>query len=205
MGSNFAEWSSFDGTETNTNIESSKLLQKHVSKLKNQLEIFKDEYYIESDKKIDSTIEELIQMDDILRRAQNNNTENELISNINKTVIEKLKKINTNLKHYLKIKIDYKAQEALKYKTIYKVKLENLSDKLTNIINLIALNIKEKDEISDKDKKIISELKNLEKHTNNLRNFHKLNLNTKEELKIYMIENIKNIKSSIYSIKKLLK
>ena len=205
MGSNFAEWSSFDGTETNTNIESSKLLQKHVSKLKNQLEIFKDEYYIESDKKIDSTIEELIQMDDILRRAQNNNTENELISNINKTVIEKLKKINTNLKHYLKIKIDYKAQEALKYKTIYKVKLENLSDKLTNIINLIALNIKEKDEISDKDKKMIKELKKLEQYTNNLRNFHKLNLNKKEDLKVYMIDNIKNIKSSIYSIKKLLK
>ena len=205
MSSNFAEWSSFDGTETSKNIESSKLLQKHVYKLKTQLETFKSEYYIKSDKKIDSTIDELIQMEDLLKRAQNNGTENDLISNINKTVIDKLKNINTNLKDYLKTKIEQKTQEALRYKTIYKTKLGILSDKLTNIINLIALNIKEKDEISDKDKKIISELKNLEKHTNNLRNFHKLNLNTKEELKIYMIENIKNIKSSIYSIKKLLK
>ena len=205
MGSNFAEWSSSDGTETNKNIESSKLLQKHVSKLKTQLETFKSEYYIKSDKKIDSTIDELIQMEDLLKRAQNNGTENDLISNINKTVIDKLKNINTNLKDYLKTKIEQKTQEALRYKTIYKTKLGILSDKLTNIINLIALNIKEKDEISDKDKKIINELKKLEQYTNNLRNFHKLDLNKKEELKKYMIDNIKNIKTQIYSIKKLLR
>lgn len=203
LSNNYAEWY-LDDIQNTQNIESSKLLEKHVSKLKNQLELFKNEYYIKEDKKIDDTIKELEIMYDTLNKVITKQVSDELVNNINKTIINKLKNINNDLNPYLKIKINYKNNEASKYKLKYQYQLKKFANQLRNIVSILANKIKKKEVLSEKDEEIIENLRKIESYVSNLENFSRLNFNTKEELKIYMIDNISNIKITMNKIKKLL-
>lgn len=186
------------------NINSAKLLEKHVTQLKNQLIWFKGKYQIQTNEKIDKTIFNLERMETWLVKIQTYTTEEELASNIIKNIVQELKNINSDLWTYLKKYIVNNNLEVEKYKNKYINVLSNFSSKVKEIIYELAIKTKSKGKLTAKDKEIIQHLKNMESYAKNLDRFSQVQFNTKADLKDYMIENIKNIRLEILAIKKVL-
>lgn len=186
------------------NINSAKLLEKHVVQLKKQLEWFKEKYNIEKDEKIDKTIYNLERMETGLIKIQNYKVEENLASNIIKNIVNELKNLNSDLWSYLKKIVDNNNTEVKKYREKYIKVIPPFSNNVKTIIYELATKIKSKDKLTSKDKQIIQSLKNMESYAKNLDRFSQAQFNTKAELKDYMIENISNIKLEITSIKKVI-
>ncbi len=189
-------WWNITISNTEENIDNAKLIEKDTSEFKRKLEIIRDKYFLKEDKTIKKTIGEIQEIIYTLRKVQTTKVEKSIADTVIRENIDKLKEINSNLKPYLrKIKIDFENKK-LQYFGIAS-KLENSLDK---IIDWIYKKYWNKNNLREKEEKMISLAYKLKKQKDKLWEFKKQNFNNKEELRLKLIEIVKNIRYLVKEI-----
>lgn len=190
-------------SNTENNIEWARLIEKYLSKLKNELLIFNTKYDIKWDKETDDFFKKIDKMIFSLRKIQTISIEKNIAEEVMSSIIAELKNLNPKVKSYLKnkkIEIEKKTDEV---KNNYSVFAEKLSKSLSIFTIELSLKLKKWEQVN---KEIIMEhIKNLEKENKKLLNFRNISFNNPSEIKSSFIRILNNIKREISEIKKLIK
>lgn len=186
---------------TYKNIKQAKLIESEVVNFRKKLIIIQKKYNLEKDKTINSSLKDLTEIIYILRKIQttrlNKNTANYIIN----TIVSDLKIINTEIKSYLKkIKSQF-VKINIKYSKIATV----LNLKLNKIIYSFLNHYLKKTKLNTKDKKILNILTKLNNESIKLKNFKNNNFSNEKEVKIHLVNILKEIKMHFREIKNTLK
>ncbi len=183
---------------TQENINSSKLIEKYLLKLKNNINSFNDKYNIKDDKEIKKFMDKLDKMIFSLRKIQTISIEKNIFETVLKDIIDDLKTLNIEIKSYLKEKRRLVELETKNTKNNYIDLCNKLSSKLSIFIS----------EISSKEiknnAKIKVHIENLEKENKKLVNFKSIIFQNSEQVKSSFLRILNNIKKEFIEIKKLL-
>lgn len=188
---------------TENNINWARLIEKYLSKLKKELEIFNTKYDITWDKETTDFFKKIDKMILSLRKIQTISVEKNTAEEVMSSIIKEMKELNPKIKKYLKNKKISIEKETSKVKENYSDFSEKLSKSLSIFTIELSLKLK-KSEIKNKDI-ILEHIKNLEKENRKLVNFDNIFFNNPSEVKSSFIRILNNIKREISEIKKLLK
>jgi len=179
------------------------LLENHINKLNNKIYIFKNKLHIKNDKQINSWLSDIKKLKDWLKLIENDKISNLKANILIKTIINKLKTINSQIRSYFKTKLSENKIKINKFILKYYRKIKILNEKLSNFILNKAKKLIKKEKLNNKEKKLIHHLNNLSEYNKNLINFNKKNFDTLYDLKLYLIQNLKWIIQELKIIKKL--
>jgi len=186
---------------TDLNIKWAKLIKKYLNELKENLKNLKIKYKLEDNIQIKKYEKDLSTMIKLLSKIENKNITKKKAENIMRIIIKKLKPLNEKIKYLLK----RKKEENKQIDNIIKEKFYTLSIKLSNTLNKIILNyyipIKNKRDITVKDKILLSELRNLKINSDKLKSIKNKNLQSIDNIKKELLIILRNIKSSLIIIK----
>lgn len=199
--------SSIYESEKNTqlNIKKAKLLENYVYSLKENILNIKGKYNIVNDNNIDKIENELSIMINNLKKIQSVKIEKEISEKVTNEIIKRLKVITPRLKNALKIKKNTLEISNIETKIKYSKIADLLSDKIEKIVVSLYVPIKNKNNYSLKDSKVIKHLKALLIERNKLENFKNEKYNTEIQMKKKLIIILRDIKSEISWLKKILK
>ena len=166
-----------NGTKnTELNIKWAKLIEKYLVTLKSSLNDLKYRYKIVENKEIDLYNWELIKMIDSLNSIKNKEISKEKAESIMKSIISKLKILNPKIKKLLKIEKERQEIEEEKIAKKYYSLWKKLSIWLDKIILKMLLPLSKKENLTRKDKEIVSHLKNLKIESDKLKNIKSRNI-----------------------------
>lgn len=188
---------------TENNINWSRLIEKYLLKLKNELEIFNTKYDIKWDKETSDFFKKIDKMVFSLRKIQTISVEKNVAEDVMSSIIKELKTLNPKVKSYLKNKKIIIESETSKVKDNYSIFSKKLSKSLS--IFTIELTLRLKKSESKNKESILEHIKNLEKENKKLLNFENIDFNNASEVKSSFLRILNNIKREITEIKKLLK
>ena len=199
----FAEkWASINTLQnTELNIKWAKLIEKYLKSLINNLNNIKERYNLDNNIKLNLYVKKLDQMILSLQKTQNTDLSKQEAEKIMRNIINELKILNPKVKSLLNSEKEKQKREFEKIKTRFNLIWVKLSKSLDKIILKILLPIKEKANLTDKDKKIIKHLKNLKKESDKLKNLQSKSYIDKEAMRVYLIKILKDIKKELKNIK----
>jgi len=186
---------------TEKNIQQSRLIEMEVVNFKNKLSVIQKKYRLEKDNIINSSLKELNDIIYILRKIQTTRVNKVTADQVIKIVINDLRNINIITKNYLKKVKNSLDKKRIQYNSL-SIKLSKSIDKITNVFWRYY---KSKKEINNKDKKIIILLQSLQENSNKLKTFEEKKLYNIYDIKKYLIDILKDVRSNIYEIKQNLK
>jgi len=178
------------------------LLKKHTDTLEKQLIYFQKKLDLENDEKINSWLEDLWKINKWLDAIKNDKVDSLKANILIKSIINRLKTINNDLKPYLKEKLKINQKEINRIKEKYNPILKIYLKKLQNWLTKIRKKLNKKNNLTIKDKNIIKHLNNIENYIVRLNWFKTKKFYNKEELKNFLIINLKWIINEINWIKK---
>lgn len=190
---------------TDKNIEQAKSIENEVTIFRNKLILIQKKYKLEDNPTIKKYIKDLSEIIYILRKIQTTKINKDAASNVIKIVINDLKIINDKTKKYLKdylkqLKIDLENQ---------KIKYNKIAKKINSTLNRLTLAFikyyKEKETITEKDKKIIKIVQSIYAKSIKLKNYKNKVFYNKDEMKEYLVEILKEIKQDFKKIKEISK
>jgi len=178
------------------------LLKKHVDKLERQINFYKNKLDLNNDKKIIWWLEDIKVINKWLEAIKNDKVWALKANILIKSIINRLKTINRELKPYLKEKLieNQKKIKNIKYKYNPIIKKFNL--KLQRWINKIEKKINNKNIPTAKKEIIKKHLDNIENYILRLNTFWRKEFYSIKELKEFLIINIKWIINEINWLKK---
>lgn len=187
-------------TNSQTNINWAKLIEKYLINLKYEIQTFNEKYDITWDVETDEFLIKIDKMISSLRKIQTISLEKSTAEDVMRSIINELKTFNPKIKSYLKKKKIAVQIQTTNTKNNYVVFSQKLSKSLSKLINdFYSMNIsKNKNEIE-------IHLKNLKNYNNRLLSFRDLKFNNPSGVKSKFIQILNNIKNEIIEIKKLLK
>ncbi|MFA5917345.1 MAG: hypothetical protein WC850_03885 [Candidatus Gracilibacteria bacterium] len=187
-------------TNSQTNINGAKLIEKYLINLKYEIQTFNEKYDITGDVETDEFLIKIDKMISSLRKIQTISLEKSTAEDVMRSIINELKTFNPKIKSYLKKKKIAVQIQTTNTKNNYVVFSQKLSKSLSKLINdFYSMNIsKNKNEIE-------IHLKNLKNYNNRLLSFRDLKFNNPSGVKSKFIQILNNIKNEIIEIKKLLK
>lgn len=201
--SNIVEWSpTIQNTESN--IEQAYLIERYIINYKKQIKNLADRYEIENSQILDENIEELDNMIRGLGKAQSNLVEKQDAEEIIKSVVDGLKIVNNNLKPYLKSKQLAYEKKIATIKRNYNLATQKVAAQIRIMIKRIAEPMKAKDRLSNRDKKILRHLVELEEQSKKLDGFSSKSFQSKDEMTRYLTVIVKDIRKELLGIKSLL-
>lgn len=186
---------------TEKNIQQSRLIEMEVVNFKNKLSVIQKKYRLEKDNIINSSLKELNDIIYILRKIQTTRVNKVTADKVIKIVINDLRNINIITKNYLKKVKNSLDKKRIQYNSL-SIKLSKSIDKITNVFWRYY---KSKKEINNEDKKIIILLQSLQENSNKLKTFEEKKLYNIYDIKKYLIDILKDVRSNIYEIKQNLK
>jgi len=190
---------------TNKNIEQAKSIENEVTTFRNKLILIQKKYKLNNDQNINKSIKDLWNIIYILRKIQTTKINKYTASNVIKIIINDLKIINNKTKKYLKnylkqLRIDLENQ---------RIKYNKIAKKINSTLNRLTLAFikyyKKKETISEKDKKIIKIVQSIYTKSIKLKNYKNQNFYSKEYMKLYLVNILKNIKQDFKKIKEISK
>lgn len=184
-----------DPTEINTslNIKGAMLIEKYLNKYIDELNDFKDSYWLVDDVIIDDVIKNCQSMIFSLRKIQTDKVEKEIAEKTMSEIIARIKSLNKNVKIYLKNKSQQIKEDTIVLQWKYEPSVIIFSNKLNLFIGGMKKKILKDWIIDENEKLVIEHLWLLEKEYTKLRNIK--NMTFKNPL--YLKNNIKNIITSI--------
>ena len=187
-------------TNTQTNINWARLIEKYLIKLKDEIQTFNEKYDITWDVETDEFLIKIDKMISSLRKIQTISLEKSTAEDVMRSIIDELKTFNPKIKSYLKKKKIAVQIQTTNTKNNYVVFSQKLSKSLSKLINdFYSMDIsKNKNEIEN-------HLKNLKKENTRLLSFRDLKFNNPSGVKSKFIQILNSIKNEIIEIKKLLK
>ena len=189
--------------ENNLIIKKAKLVEKYINEHRNKIILFTEKYEIKNNAKIEEKIDILEEMIDVLRTIQEKNIVDERWEKALVTILQKLKTINKELQFLLiQEKEKYNNNIASKKASYSKLWIK-LSEQLNRVILKLIWTIKDKENLTDNEKQLISHLKELEKEKLKLKNIWNNNFKNSAEIKSYFLQILKNMKKEMINIKKL--
>jgi len=190
---------------TDKNIKQAKSIENEVTTFRNKLILIQKKYKLENDNTINKSIKDLWEIIYILRKIQTTRINKDTASNVIKIVINDLKNINYKTKRYLKIYIKNLKLNLEKYKKKY----NKIAKKLNSTLNKLTLSFikyyKEKEKITSKDREVIKVVQNIYSKSIKLRNYKNKDFYSKEDMKSYLVEILKEIKQDFKKIKEISK
>lgn len=187
-------------SNTQTNINWAKLIEKYLINLKYEIQSFNEKYDIIWDVETDEFLIKIDKMITSLRKIQTISIEKNTAEDVMRSIIDELKTFNPKIKYYLKKKKIAVQIETTNTKNNYVIFSQKLSKSLSKLINDFYSM-----EISKNKNEIEVHLKNLKSYNNRLLNFKELKFNNPSGVKSKFIQILNNIKNEIIEIKKLLK
>jgi hypothetical protein len=181
------------------------LLKKHTDKLEKQLKFYQFKLDLKNDAKINSWLDDIKKIKRGLDAIKYDKIDNLKANILIKSIINRLKTINNELKPYLKKKIQENKIEVNKIKNKYKNVIKKFNERLIRAIIKIKGNLKKKKNLTSKDKAIIYHLEKIKVHIINLNKFYNIDFYTTKSIKQYLKNNIKSIYNEINEIKKIIK
>ncbi len=190
-------------SNTENNINWARLIEKYLSNLKNELEIFNTKYDIKWDKETGDFFKKIDKMILSLRKIQTISIEKNIAEDIMRSIINELKTLNPKIKSYLKNKKILIEIETNKVKNNY----SNYSEKLSKSLNIFTNDLTKKLNKSENKniETILEHIKNLERENKKLLNFKNISFNNPSEIKSSFMRILNNIKKEINEIKILIK
>lgn len=189
---------------TQNNINQSQLIEKYIISYKSKIKSLANKYDIENSQIISENIQELDSMIKGLRSTQTKLIEREDASDAIKSVVEWLKIINNNLKPYLKIKQREYENRVWAMRTKYSPATKKVSTQINTLIKKIAEPMTKEKRLSLNQKQILKHLIVLEDESKKLNSFENRDFETISDVKDYLRETIKSIRSELQSIKNLI-
>lgn len=205
-----AEWSTTYAEDessllnTSLNIKWASLIEKYLNKYINELESFKDIYWIENDIIIDDAIKNCQFMISSLRRIQNERIDKTVAEETMSETIARIKYLNKNLKIYLKNKSEQIKEDTSTLKWKYEPSIKIFTNKLNLFVNWLKRRITKDGIISEDDKMVIEHLSLLQKEYAKLSEFKNTPFKNPDELKDTVKTIISEIKWHIKEIKELI-
>jgi len=193
-----------DIENTQSNVNWSRLIENYLVKLKNEVRNFQAINEINNDLKIISFTKKLEKMIFSLKQIQTTSVEKNTAEEVMKSIIKDLKKLNPQIKSYLKERKKLIDVENIKLKEKYNKIALNFKKELDTFISDLISKIKQNPQISNKNK-IIDHILKLNNESKKLKNFNSTYFNNKKEMKSYLLGIIVSLKKEIIDIKALLK
>lgn len=186
------------------NIKWSKLLKNYVDKFIKEVNSIKEKYKIRNYNEINIYLSELWKMSYSLEIIQTKYIEKQVAEEVMKSVVDRMKFLNTEIKKILKNKISEIEKELEKNKNKYFNISNKLSKELNKLIFKILSEINKKENFNDRDREIIKVLKEIKEQSDILKNIEKKEYYNKEEIKEELVSILKTVKTKIISLKKLI-
>jgi DNA repair exonuclease SbcCD ATPase subunit len=174
------------------------LIKYNYTKIKD-LQTIQEKYDLKNDKQINKYISDYKKLNNLLNKLKTAKNKDDFVENI----ITKLKKLNEEIKIYLKEKTTIQKQKAKKYAKIYEKKLKKVTKKINNIITNIAKILIKKEHYNSKDKQIINILYLIKQKLNNLENLSSKTFFSRKDLNKYILDNFNQIKAHFRQIRKI--
>jgi hypothetical protein len=186
---------------TDKNINQALSIEKEVVTFRKNLILIQKKYKLENDKIIIKSKKDLYEIIYILRKIQTTKINKKTADNVIKIVINDLKSINVVAKSHLKnIKSNLDRS---------KIKYNKTSEKLNKILNKITLSFikyyQKKENITDKDRKIIKVVKRIYEKSLKLKEFKNKTFYNKEDMKEYLVRILTSLKKDFRKIKSISK
>ncbi len=185
--------------------KTSLLLKKHVDKLEKQINFYKNKLNLNNDKKILGWLEDISVINKWLEAIKNDKVWALKANILIKSIINRLKTINRELKPYLKEKLFNNQKKIKSVKNKYNPIIKKFNIKLQKWINKIKKKLSNKNFSIKKEILIKKHLENIENYILRLNTFGRKDFYSVKELKDFLIINIKWIINEINWLKKELK
>jgi hypothetical protein len=140
-----------------------------------------------------------------LKKTQTKKIEKNTAEEIMKSILVDFKELNSKTKIYIKIEIVKFNNDLDKEKKLYINISNRLSSQLKNFIKQIALKLKDKQNLTDKEKNLVLHLKNLEGQTKKLDYLSNTDFKNKDEIRSNLVEIFKKIRIEVKKIKSLVR
>lgn len=188
---------------TDINIKKAKLLENYVLSINNNISTLKIKYNIRVDKDINIIQRELKIILNSLKKIQSKKIDKKISEDVTKEVIKRLKNINKKLNRILSYrKLTFELNSMKLTQKYINISLL-LSNKVNTIVTSLYIPIKNKKYYSLKEWKIIKRLKKLLKENKKLKNLKNEKFKDENEIKIKILEILKNIKKEIHWLKSI--
>lgn len=190
----------------NSGTEKSILVEKYLLEQKIKIESISIKYKLENNNKIIENIEKINFLIKALNKIQDNNLWEEKEKLIINAVLSEIKKINNELKLFLKKQKDVFDKKIIEKVNLYSKLWIKISRKIDNIsLKLNANKLLKKNVLTIDEAKIKNSLVKLNFMSKKLKNFSKIKFNSQEEIKTSFIRILKSIKSEILILRNALK
>ena len=186
---------------TQKNIQQAQLIESEVILFKNRLLILQKNYLLEKDPIIVTSFQDIQEIIYILRKIQTTKVNKTTADHVIRIVINDLKNINSTTKAHLRfIKNNF-----LKKREKYNILSTKLSKSLDNIVNGLTKYYSKQKVINSKWRKILLELRRLQKKSKQLKNFRNIEFKNIVETKASLIRILRSVKKTIIKIKTISK
>lgn len=186
---------------TNENIRQSESIEKDVEDFKKKLILIQKKYKLENDKIINKSLKNISEIIYILKKIQTKKIDKNIAEKIIKLVINNLKNISISTKQHLK---DIK-NNVDKYKKIYNKISTSLYSKLNKLTLDFIKYYQNKEKLTQKDKETIKVVKKIYNNSLKIKNFKNIDFYNKDDMKTYLINILKKIKSNFKEIREIAK
>lgn len=186
---------------TNENIRQSESIEKDVEDFKKKLILIQKKYKLENDKIINKSLKNISEIIYILKKIQTKKIDKNIAEKIIKLVINNLKNISISTKQHLK---DIK-NNVDKYKKIYNKISTSLYSKLNKLTLDFIKYYQNKEKLTQKDKETIKVVKKIYNNSLKIKNFKNIDFYNKDDMKTYLINILKKIKSNFKEIREIVK
>ena len=191
----------FEVKNTKLNIKWAKLIEKYLVWLVNNLTDLKKRYWLENNPEIIEYSERLHSMIIDINNVQNTDISKVKAEKIMSDIISELKILNLKIKKLFKKEKEKREIEINVEREKYYSLSIKISSSLDKIIRKIRTNIHNKISTGNKDEKILLNLKNLERESQELKSIKSLNLKTNDDVRRYLLSILKKIKNEINEMK----
>lgn len=200
---NIDSWSPVKAN-TQNNIKQAELIEKYLINYKSTIKDLSEKYEIQNSGIVKDNVSELQQMIRWLRSIQTELVEKDDATELIKSVVEGLKIVNNNLKPYLKVKqkeYENKIDTLIKK---YDAPAKRMSSQINKLIKQIAAPMQKQNKLTARQKQILTHLIRLESDSKNLYSFWNRNFESTDEVKEYLREILKSVRTQLQAIKSLL-
>lgn len=186
-------------------VQKAELIEKYILEHREKIILFAEKYSLGGNKKVRESIRELDDLVDYVDQIKKRKIETSIAETALIEIVKQIKQINTSLQYILRDEKESFERRLEKTQKKYQELWEKLSHILGQVILKIIDDFGNTSNLSEKEKRIIPHLKNLEWESQKLKNIGVIQFQNEAELKQSFLRILKNIKreiQGIYSIRR---
>ena len=186
-------------------IQKAELIGKYISEHRQKIVLFAEKYSLQWNVRVRENISQLDSLLEHIEQIKNKKIDPVIAEKAMIEIVKQIKTINNSLQYILRDEKESFELQLQKAQQKYQILWEKLSTILGQVILKIISDFWDTSNLSEKERRIVPHLKNLEWESQKLKNIGQIQFQNEEEIKQSFLRVLKNIKreiQSIYAIRK---